>query len=321
MIPRQAPASWLACLAILSSATLAREAAGEVGSVGDAGAFALMTAAAAPDREPVPPAGSRQGYWWYEAPAPEETADHDLAARPKIPPMSELATWTPPRIRKLIEEQRDYAATVLTVEAVSDFWRLQDFARRKARAFAGVTQLAMLQHPELNSKSANPMVGDARSQLTAQKDTIRRAYLRAHAGEFAIVMFSRTTCGYCRVQWPIVQRFQEEMGWQVTAIDLDRRPGVGERFGVEVTPTTMVIRRASNQRMVIASGVEAYPALAQMAYQAVRLLRGDIRPEQFMTGPGEDDGFFDALANGPVSASDPRAGVSLGIPLAQGPGE
>jgi hypothetical protein len=44
-----------------------------------------------------------------------------------------------------------------------------------------------------------------------------------------------------------------------------------------------------------------------MAYQAVRLLRGDIRPEQFMTGAGEDDGFFDALGNGPVSATDPRA--------------
>lgn len=64
---------------------------------------------------------------------------------------------------------------------------------------------------------------------------------------------------------------------------------------------------APTQRMVIASGVEAYPNLAQMAYQAVRLLRGDIRPEQFLTGPGEEDGFFDALANGPVSATDPRA--------------
>ena len=53
--------------------------------------------------------------------------------------------------------------------------------------------------------------------------------------------------------------------------------------------------------MIIASGVEAYPNLAQMAYQAVRLLNGDIRPEQFMTGAGEEGGFFDALANGPVS--------------------
>lgn len=90
-------------------------------------------------------------------------------------------------------------------------------------------------------------------------------------------------------------------------MDLDRRPEAGTRFGIEVTPTTMVIRRNSKQHMIIASGVEAYPNLAQMAYQAVRLLTGDIRPEQFMTGAGEEDGFFDALANGPVSASDPRA--------------
>lgn len=254
----------------------------------------------------APPA--KQGYWWYETPEPKKADDKNPEAltKPVIPPMKELATWTPAKIRKLIEQQRDYAATVLTVDAVADFWRLQDFARRKARAFAGVTQIAMLQHPELNSKSANPMVGDARSGLTAEKDSIRRAYLRSHAGEFALVMFSRTTCGYCRVQWPIIQRFQEEMGWQVTLVDLGSRPDVGRRFGVEVTPTTMVIRRGSQQRMVIASGVEAYPNLSQMAYQAVRLLRGDIRPEQFMTGPGEDAGFFDALGNGPVSATDPR---------------
>lgn len=250
----------------------------------------------------------KQGYWWYEAPkaAAEKSSDPDALLKPAIPPTAELATWTPPRIRKLIEQQRDFAATVLTVDAVADFWRLQDFARRKARAFAGVTQIAMLQHPELNAKSANPMVGDARAELSAFKDAKRRHYLRSHAAEFALVMFSRTTCGYCRVQWPVIQRFQEEMGWQVTLLDLDNRPELAQRYGVEVTPTTMVIRRGSQQRMIIASGVESYPSLAQTAYQAVRLLRGDIRPEQFLTGPGEDDGFFDALANGPLSPTDPR---------------
>lgn len=253
------------------------------------------------------PADMRQGYWWYQAPQAAAKEEPSELARPNIPPMAELATWTPPKIRKLIEDQRDYAATVLTVEAVTDFWRLEDFARRKARAFAGITQIAMLQNPELNSKSANPMVGDARAQLSAEKDAIRNRYLRARANEFALVMFSRAACGYCRVQWPIVQRFQDETGWQVTRIDLDERPEMGTRFGVEVTPTTMLIRRGSAQRMIVATGVEAYPNLAQMAYQAVRLLRGDIRPEQFMTGPGEDAGFFDALANGPVAAPNPGA--------------
>src|SRR3546814_11330669 len=93
--------------------------------------------------------------------------------KPAIPPMAELATWTPPKIRKLIEQQRDYAATVLTVDAVADFWRLQDFARRKARAFAGVTQIALLQNPELNAKSAHPIVGDARAELGAEKEAVR----------------------------------------------------------------------------------------------------------------------------------------------------
>ena len=251
----------------------------------------------------------QRGYWWYQAPPkPPAKPEPDDLVKPAIPPMAELATWTPPKIRKLIEAQRDYAATVLTVDAVADFWRLQDFARRKARAFAGVTQVAMLRHPELNARSANPLVGEARDRMGAMKEATRLAYLRAHAGQFALVMFSRSSCGYCRVQWPIIERFREETGWQVTLMDLDRRPDLGARFGVSVTPTTMVIRRGSAQRMVVATGVEAYPGLAQTAYQAVKLLTGDIKPQQFLTGAGEEGGFFDALANGPVGAGDPAAG-------------
>lgn len=277
-------------------------------------AFTAVSSAANASGPPPAAEPAKQGYWWYAPapqPAPQTSADEAPVERPAIPPIAQLATWSPVRIRKLIEAQRDYAATVLTVDAVADFWRLEDFARRKARAFAGVTQLAMLEHPELNSKSANPMVGDARDQLLAVKDDTRRVYLRAHANEFALVMFSRTSCGYCRVEWPIVQRFRDEMGWQVTLMDLDQRPDLKERFGIDVTPTTMIIRRNSQQRLVIAAGVEAYPNLAQMAYQAVRLLTGDIRPEQFMTGAGEEGGFFDALSQGPVAASDPATSEPL----------
>ena len=66
---------------------------------------------------------------------------------------------------------------MLTVDAVADFSKLEDFARRQARTFAGVAQMTMLAHPELNAKTANPMAGDARAQLTAQKYATRRAYL------------------------------------------------------------------------------------------------------------------------------------------------
>jgi len=263
----------------------------------------------------LPPAAREaRGYWWYETPPATAASENEreIAPKPDIPPMSVLATWSPPRIAKLISAQRDYAATVLTVDAVADFWRLEDFARRKARAFAGVTQLALLLHPELNARAANPLIAEARDALGAHKDDVRRQYLRARSSEFALIMFGRATCGYCRVQWPIVQRFQDEMGWQVSQIDLDKRPDLGSRFGVDVTPTMMVIRRNSQARMVIAAGVETYPNLTQAAYQAVKLLSGDIRPEQWLTGAGEENGFFDPLANGPVAASDPRT-VDRGI--------
>ena len=54
----------------------------------------------------------KQGYWWYQAPPPkDDDADPEALAKPRIPPMAELARLTPPKIRKLIEAQRDYAAS------------------------------------------------------------------------------------------------------------------------------------------------------------------------------------------------------------------
>jgi conjugal transfer pilus assembly protein TraF len=67
--------------------------------------------------------------------------------------------------------------------------------------------------------------------------------------------------------------FQDETGWQVTLQDIDQKPDLGPRFAIEVTPTTILIRRGSQQRMVIATGIEAYPTLVQTAYQAARLFR------------------------------------------------
>src|SRR3546814_12644297 len=68
---------------------------------------------------------SKQGYWWYEAPKPkpEDKPEADAIVQPVITPIAELATWTPPKIRKLIEEQRDNAATLLTEQAVADCCR------------------------------------------------------------------------------------------------------------------------------------------------------------------------------------------------------
>src|SRR3546814_12258127 len=93
--------------------------------------------------------------------------------------------------------------------------------------------------------------------MGAEKEAVRRRYLRAHAGQFALVMFSRNSCGYCRVHWPILERFREETGWQVTQMDHERRPARGQRFGIEITPTTLVIRPDSAEMRGMYTGVES----------------------------------------------------------------
>lgn len=269
-----------------------------------AGLFALAVShSPVSASEQVGAESEKAGYWWYVDPPKETKADETIPPKPQMPSTAELAAMPVSKVRKLIEEHREYAITVLTVDAVKNFWKLEDFARRKSRAFAGVTQIVMLQNPSLNPRGSYPLVGEARDRMTANRDAIRTQYLRSVRNEFGVIMFARQGCGYCDVQWPIVQRFRDSFQMDVSVVDIDQRPDIASRFGVDVTPTTMVVRRGSSQSMIVANGVEAYPVLVQQAYQAIRLLRGDIEPAEFMTAPGNDGGYFDPTANGPIAPS------------------
>src|SRR3546814_2227838 len=72
-------------------------------------AFAAMIAVTTPCALAQARDDARTGYWWYQAPpAPvEEQDDPDAVVKPVSPAMAELDTWTPPKIRQLIEPPRD----------------------------------------------------------------------------------------------------------------------------------------------------------------------------------------------------------------------
>src|SRR3546814_20796367 len=77
---------------------------GEAAVIRPALLAALITAFPAAAQPTSPTREPKQGYWWYQAPPPVEDADAepDALMKPAIPPMAELATWTPLKIRKQI---------------------------------------------------------------------------------------------------------------------------------------------------------------------------------------------------------------------------
>jgi conjugal transfer pilus assembly protein TraF len=252
-------------------------------------AVALVIAAAAVEVQASERDREKQGYWWYEDPADPDAAD----GRPDIPVGAALEALKPSEIQTLIDAQLDYALVMQTPEAVADYYRLVDLSRRRSRGFAALTNVVLLENPELNARSADPVTNAGRDALTRRREEERASRLAAERGEFALIMFSSTRCGFCGPQWQVVQFFAEKTGWIVHNIDIESEPQKAARFGVEGTPMTVIIRKDTPQWFPVGAGTDSYPALADNVYRAIRLLKGEIDERQFFNSASDDGGFFD----------------------------
>ena len=111
-------------------------------------------------------------------------------------------------------------------------------------------------------------------------------------------MFSTKSCAFCVSQWNVLQYFSEQTGWIVNKIDIAAEPQKAARFNIQGTPQTIMIRRGTEQWFTVAVGSDSYPVIADNAYRAIRLLKGEINEQQFFNGEGDDGGFFDPMARG-----------------------
>jgi conjugal transfer pilus assembly protein TraF len=237
----------------------------------------------------------KKGYWWGFDDAP---ADQDRKpAHPDLPPPpgeQRLLALYPTDVEKLIQQYRDYALWKMTPEHVEWYYRLQDFARRRANAFMSVTQVVMLQHPGLNMNTEYPETTPGIDAHAARQQQDIDALLKRDADHAALILLSRAGCAYCEVQRNTLRYFrQQHPGWQLREVDVDRQPRIKAKFSVDYTPTTVVILRGSQQWFPVAVGVESVTGLEQNLYRALRLLEGDSDPARFTLQGYQQDGIMD----------------------------
>lgn len=232
-----------------------------------------------------------EGYWWYNPDTKEPEVD-----KPVIPDTKALMAMAPTALEKLIERQMDYAVTVMTTEATRDYWRLIDVSRRRSVAFTALTNQVMLQNPELNVRSAYPISGPGRTAHVASKQKERDTRLQQERQNFALAMFWQSDCPYCHAQWGVLTRFAKTYGWQLVKLDIDQRLELVVKYGVELTPVTIIIQRDTDNWAPVAVGAEALPNIASNTYSQIRILRGEITPQQAYTAESDQGQFFDPLA-------------------------
>lgn len=234
----------------------------------------------------------KYGYWWKR----ERITEPEDSAHPELgppPPEEALLRMHPQEVEKLIESYREYALWRMRPETVKWYFELQDFARRRARAFMNTTEFVMLQNPDLNMQTEYPTNPSGQAARVAQRSQEISSRLSNERSNAALIMLVREGCQYCEAQRTILKYFQQRYGWDVRELDIERVAGAGERFGTDYTPTTLIIFRDRPEWMPVALGVETLERVEEGAYRALRYINGEIDPQQYTLQGFQDGGLYD----------------------------
>lgn len=261
---------------------------------------ALLLAVSWSSATPANEVNGKYGWYWGDAAIAEIEAEKETKPerKPLPPPPSQakLMEMHPDDINNLRDEYLKQAIWRTTPENVRDYYTILDTVRRKSLAFTAVSSLVMLENPALNVNRDYPTSDSGFTQhAKLRAESIERVLDQARES-FGLVFFSSETCSYCVIQRDSLAMFHDRHGWEIKEVDINRTPRATERFDIKITPTIIVIQRNSDKWMPIAVGALPVPKLKENIYRAVRMLRGEITPEQFLTMDFEKDGTLDPLS-------------------------
>lgn len=246
-------------------------------------------------------AEEKRGRYWYEKPEPakeEQEQEERQQERPKytmpsVPSVEELMTWHPRDIGALFEEVHEYHVMAPTLATAREVQKIKAVMNKKARAAAAVEQLAILSEPSLSGVAENAITPTARSIQRRENAAAIDQRLFAERDNFALVLLTQRGCGACDIQRGIIANFVDHYGWPTKEVDILDHPAAAARFGVQVTPTTLLVAKNSGAWQTIEIGAGTLPTLKNNAFQAIRLLNAEISPSQWLTAPIQEGSLYD----------------------------
>lgn len=243
---------------------------------------------------------THRGLHWYEkpeTPVEEKKEEKEEFPAPVVPEISELMEMHPKQIRKLFNEVHEYHVMAPTLETARQMQVIKAVMSRKARAAAAVEQLAILQNPGLSGVAENAVNPSARSVQRKERDSSIDNRLINENGDFALVMLTQQGCSACELQRATLAAFADKYGWPIKEVDIGENPAAGNRFNVQVTPTTLIAAKQSKDWQTVAIGAETLSSMTNNVHQAVRLLKGEISPNQWLTAPNQTNSLYDPKVN------------------------
>lgn len=239
---------------------------------------------------------SRRGWWWYEDPPKQEEKKE-----PEEKEAGRLPSYTPQELWSLHPDAFQEYAEAVKKEAVRDpsegkvrsYYQVQEVARKKALAFANASEYVWQKYPELTVAKDYPVASPGRNALTRRQVEEREEVIRSAREDFALLYFHSGSCPFCVEQDAILGYLLDRFGWTVKRIDVDREPAAAERFGIATTPALLLIHRGSPDYLPVSAGVASASEIEEKLFRGIRLLRGDVGPEDFNLYEFQRGGGFD----------------------------
>ncbi|MBM9514072.1 conjugal transfer protein TraF [Desulfogranum marinum] len=245
----------------------------------------------------------KEGWFWYHDPVQEPEVKVKQPEQPEPPlqkprpaqenkyretdleeyGIEELWGMYPDDFQELLDHVQNLAVQEPTEKNVLRYLVMQDVARRKALAYTNSSMYVTQKYGDLFNvnqvyPTSKPGV-TARVQLQQQEIGKTIAVAR---NNHALISFTSPTCRFCERQNSILAYFVEKYGWQVKPVDISRQPGIAARFGIESTPTLLLIQKGREEYMTVSVGVVALTELERKLYRAIRYLGGETRDDNFL---------------------------------------
>jgi len=246
----------------------------------------------------------KEGWWWYKYVEKEEKKEEPEKEKPVVKPPTRLPSlndytyeqlWGmhPDEFQALLIEIQKKAVMTLRDEDVREYLIMQQIASKKSLGFANVVAYVNQKSPELSVAKDYPIAAPGRTALVkAQLQDIENTIKNAKH-DFAILNFHSPTCSFCLEQDKILGFFVEKYGWEIRKVYVDKEPALVSRFNITTVPTLMLIYRLSQDFFPISYGVASLSEIEDNLYRGIRLLRGEITPEEWSIYEFQKGGGFD----------------------------
>jgi conjugal transfer pilus assembly protein TraF len=233
--------------------------------------------------------GRKGGFYWYMDDAPAEEEEYFEMPEPDSFTYADLWRMHPNKMAEVLENRKLIAIQSPTEENALRYIEAQDVAKRKSMAFAGAMGAASQMNPRFSNFNTTTMIAPAKRAYYQSKDAEIEGVLESAAGDFALIVFEAVGCHYCEAQRPILERFRVSHGWTVRYVDIDEHRPMAERYGIDMTPSVLMLAREPNTAVPISTGVVSMADLRKRLMRAIRYVRGETEPAQWFNEEGVTD--------------------------------